>query len=131
MTKTKNYKHYGYNFKAYSKPVGHGWEVGCYFEGKPVFVGNFIHKKEANQWWKEFNHQMKSFFAKYDFPTKGPHQWMTKFFSNYCYKAYYKFLDTAFSKYTREYNKAYQQDYKKYKKLKPRWDKAHGTKYAA
>ncbi len=133
MTKTKNYSYCGYTFKAYCKPAGHGWEIGCYFDGKPLFVGNFVHKKEATQWWTEFNHTMKSFFAKYEFPHKGPTQWMTKFFTNYCYKAYYAWLDKSFAKYTKEYTKASKKDFVSYKKMKPTWQKSaqYGRKYAA
>ncbi len=119
--KTKDYNYYGYNFKAYYMNAGHGYEVGFTFEGKPLFVGNFVHKKEAMEWWKNFNNEIVYFFGKYEFPVKGPHQYMTKFFTNYIYTEYYAWLDKKFAKYNKEYAKAWKHDEKNYKKMKPNW----------
>lgn len=119
--KTKDYNYYGYNFKAYYMNAGHGYEVGFTFDGKPLFVGNFVHKKEAMEWWKNFNNEIIYFFGKYDFPVKGPHQYMTKFFTNYIYTEYYAWLDKKFAKYNKEYAKAWKHDEKNYKKMKPNW----------
>lgn len=119
--KTKDYNYYGYNFKAYYMNAGHGYEVGFTFEGKPLFVGNFVHKKEAMEWWKNFNNEIVYFFGKYEFPVKGPHQYMTKFFTNYIYTEYYAWLDKKFAKYNKEYAKAWKHDEKHYKKMKPNW----------
>ncbi|MBX9768807.1 MAG: hypothetical protein K2X47_16150 [Bdellovibrionales bacterium] len=116
MTKTRNFKYYGNTFKAYCKPVGHGYEVGCTFEGKHLFVGNFVHREEANAWWTHFCGEITTFFGKYEFPYKTSSQWMTKFFGSYMYKSYYAWLDKKFTKYTKEYTKAFKQGDKTYRK---------------
>ncbi|KYG65043.1 hypothetical protein AZI87_10725 [Bdellovibrio bacteriovorus] len=123
MNKTKHYEYYGHEFKSYFKPVGHGYEVGFTFEGKPLFVGNFVHKKEAMEWWRSFNQEIPYFFSKYEFPVDGPHQWMTKFFTNYMYTCYYAWLDKKFNKYTKEYTKSFESNVKFYKKMQPVWKK--------
>ena len=131
MTKTRNFRFYGHTFKSYCKPVGHGYEIGFTFEGKPLFVGNFIHKNEATKWWSYFNNEIRSFFNRYEFPQNGPTQWMTKFFSNYSYKCYYAWLDKNFYKYNREYTKAFKKDDLKYKRLKPTPSYYRSQRYAA
>ncbi len=130
MNKTKNYSFYGHSFKAYYKPVGHGYEVGFSFEGKPLFVGNFVHKKEALEWWKSFNQEIPYFFGKYEFPFNGPTQYMAKFFTNYMYTEYYAWLDKKFAKYNKEYAKAWKQDEKHYNKMQPSWKKYSDRKAA-
>ncbi|MGZ3775785.1 MAG: hypothetical protein ACXVCY_13135 [Pseudobdellovibrionaceae bacterium] len=130
MNKTKNFNYCGYNFKTYCNPVGHGWEVGLKFENKPLFVGNFVHKKEALEWWKHFNQQVPYFFNKYEFPFKGPHQYMTKFLTNFLYTDYYAWLDKKFAKYNKEYAKASKNDEKYYKKMQPVWKKYSERKSA-
>ncbi|HEX7672976.1 MAG TPA: hypothetical protein VF412_02325 [Bdellovibrio sp.] len=130
MNKNKNYSYYGYTFKAYYKPAGHGYEVGFTFEGKPLFVGNFVHKTEAMEWWKCFNQEIPYFFDKYEFPYKGPHQYMTKFFTNYMYTEYYAWLDKKFAKYNKEYAKAWKHNEKHYKKMQPVWKKTPDRKAA-
>jgi hypothetical protein len=132
MTKTKNYKHYGHTFKTYCKPVGNGWEVGMTFNNKSIFVGNFVHRAEANSWWSYFHREIRSFFHKYEYNSQGPTTWMTKFFGNYLYKSYYSWLDKKFTKYNREYSKACQKDSKYYQKMKPTWTKKfNSTRWAA
>ncbi|MGE0633669.1 MAG: hypothetical protein AB7O96_14745 [Pseudobdellovibrionaceae bacterium] len=131
MTKTRVYKYYGYTFKTYCKPVGHGYEVGCLFEGKPLFVGNFVHRPEMNQWWSFFNTEVKKFFNRHEFPFKGPTQWMTKFFTNHMYSCYYAWLDKKFTKYTREYTTACKMNEKQYRKMQPNWKKHGYLKHAA
>ena len=130
MNKAKNYEFYGYQFKSYFKPAGAGWEVGFTFEGKSLFVGNFVHKTEATQWWKTFNTEITYFFGKFEFPVKGPHQLMTKFFTNHMYQTYYAWLDKKFTQYNKEYTKACKTDVKNYKKMQPTWKK-HSEKRAA
>lgn len=115
--KFKNYQFGEMTFKAYCKPVGHGYEVGMTYKGKPVFVGNFVHKAEATLWWKNMGQCFKTFTTKYEYMPSASETWNCKFVSNYVYKFYYAWLDKAFSKYTKEYTKASAVDFKRYKKF--------------
>lgn len=115
--KFKNYEFGEMTFKSYCRPAGHGWEVGVTCAGKPMFVGNFVHKHEATHWWKKMNAEITSFCKKYDYMENASPTWHKKFFANYLYKCYYTWLDHAFGKYTREFNKAYSHDMKAYKKF--------------
>lgn len=123
-TKNKHYKFGHMGFKTYYRPAGHGYEIGMTYEGKNIFVGNFVHKTEANYWWKQMNHDMKSFLHSYEYYPTASSTWYCKFVGNYMYKNYYAWLDKAFNKYTREFKKASASDYKNYKKYeKTYWHK--------
>ncbi len=69
---TTTYKYGKHTCKAYKKPVGKGWEVGFTFGGTQIFVGNFIHAKEANAWWSKMNAEVRKFSKRYA-PRKTPH----------------------------------------------------------
>jgi hypothetical protein len=114
MTKFKTYKFGTMTFKQYFKPVGHGFEVGFIYGGKPVFVGNFIHAKEANQWWTKMSSELKFFFNKHEFVPTASTVWYNKYISNYLYKSYYAWLDKCFDKYNRSFTKATGADFKRY-----------------
>ena len=119
--KTKSYKHGKYTYKAYLKPVGQGYEVGFYFSGKPLFVGNFLHLNEANAWYTEMTKQISGFTKKYWVTPQSPRTFYNKFITQHLYKVYYSFLDKYFSKYTREYTREFNKHEKKYKQLKKDW----------
>jgi len=54
--KTNNYKFGKHTCKTYFRPAATGFEVGfCFGPGKPIFVGNFISRAEANKWWATLN----------------------------------------------------------------------------
>lgn len=106
---------------SYMKPVGHGWEVGFCFGKETVFVGNFIHPKEATKWWGVMNREMKTFTRRYSADVNASWGWYTKFFSHHLYKCYYSFLDQQFSKYQTEFARAVRQDEKKYKSFKGKY----------
>ncbi len=113
---------------AYSKTVGHGFEVGFYFGKNALFVGNFIHQKEATKWWVKMNKEMKTFTRRYRVAAEGYGTWYTKMFSRHLYNTYYTFLDHEFGKYQKNFSRACKQDAKKYQSIKKRWNK-HETFY--
>lgn len=118
------YKFGDYKCHAYCKQAGHGWEVGFWVGQNCVFVGNFIHQKEATKWWGTLNKEVKSFTKHYGFGEGASFAWYKKFFSTHLYKTYYTFLDSEFAKYHRTFDKAWKQDAKKYSTLKKKW---HGA----
>jgi hypothetical protein len=118
----KTYYRYGkYTCHAYSKQVGHGYEVGFYFGKHQVFVGNFIHRQEATKWWSMLNKEVKTFTRRYKVGPEASFAWYSKFFSRHLYKCYYAWLDQQFGKYQRNFDKACRQDVRKYQTFKKRW----------
>jgi hypothetical protein len=121
---TKTYQYGDFSFKTFCKQVGQGWEVSLYCSGKPYFVGNFIHKKEAMMWWKLFNKEIAAFSKKYWCSDDTPQQWYCHFMTNHLYKSYYSFLDKLFTRHNKNYRQAYFKDVKKYNKMKKTWEPA-------
>lgn len=115
---TRMYKYGKHTCKAYKKPCGKGFEVGFTFGGHEVFVGNFIHAKEANAWWTLMNNEVRKFGKKYAAAPNAPVTWTTKFLSNYMYKAYYSYLDKEFTKYHRGFTQAVKKDERRYSHFK-------------
>lgn len=124
--KKKVYKYGPHTFKAYLKPAGKGWEVGFTFGKTPIFVGNFIHKAEANKWWTLMNKEVRTFTGRYGLTPKAPISFYKKFLSNHLYKAYYAWLDKQFNKYEKNFLRAVNTNKKHYTKLKKthNWKKA-------
>lgn len=114
--KTKPYHFGDLKFEAYFRPAGFGWECGVKCKGKPVFVGNFVHKSEATLWWKELNKYMTQFCHKYEFMENAPPTWYPKFVGHYLYKHYYGFLDKVFTAHNRTYARHFTTDVTNYKK---------------
>ena len=121
---TKSYQYGDFSFKTYCKPAGQGYEVSLYCFGKPYFVGNFIHKKEALMWYRVFNKEINFFAKKYWCSNETPQEWYCHFLSNHLYKTYYSFLDKLFAHYNKSFARAYDKDVKKYLKLKKSWEPA-------
>lgn len=121
----RTYKYGKYTCKAYKKPCGKGFEIGFTFGGHEVFVGNFIHSREANAWWTIMNAELKKFGKKYAAAPNAPLTWTCKFMSNYIYKAYYNYLDREFSKHHRGFTQAVRKDERRYSSMKRHWD--HNT----
>lgn len=114
------YKEYqsgeGCCFKTYFRTFGANYEVGIMYDEKTIFFGNFINKTEAMAWYKEMAKEMTSFAKNYEYMPNMKMAWYMGFARNYFYNGYYKFLDNAFTKYGKEYKKAYVSDIKTYKK---------------
>jgi hypothetical protein len=121
MTTTRTYKYGKHTCKAYKKPVGKGFEVGFTFGATQIFVGNFIHAKEATAWWGMMNNEVKRFSKRYGMTAKAPVGWYSKFLSHHIYKVYYNHLDKQFSKYQKGYTKAFRRDERQYTHMKRHW----------
>lgn len=120
---TKTYKWGKFTGKAYKKPAGNGWEVGFTTGTQAIFVGNFIHAKEATAWWTLMNQNLRKFSKRYAPTPTTPTAWYRKFLSNYVYKAYYTFLEREFTKYHRGYKKAVAQDTRRFSNFQKAWAK--------
>jgi len=118
---TTTYKYGKHTCKAYKKAIGKGWEVGFYFGSKQIFVGNFIHAKEANAWWTKMNAEVRTFSKRYALPTKASPAFFCKFMTNYIYACYYTFLDRQFAKYNKGYAHACKQYERKFTSFKKSW----------
>jgi hypothetical protein len=114
----KVFKHGKYSCKAYKKTAGKGHEVGMTMQGQTLFVGNFIHAKEAAAWWKLMNAEMGKFMKRYGPAPHAPRALYTKFLSNTMYKAYYGYLDREFTKYNRGFAQAVKKDERKFSMFK-------------
>lgn len=119
--KTKNYSNGKYHFRSYYKTAGEGYEAGFYYGTTPVFVGNFIHSKEATQWYRIMNREISNFSKKYTVGATFPINWYLHFAKNHLYKCYYGYLDRIFARYNRDFATAFKRDEKKYYKMKKTW----------
>jgi len=120
--KTNNYKFGKYTCKAYFKPAATGFEVGfCFGPGKPIFVGNFISRAEANKWWATLNRRVKLYTTKYWIPKNAPIAWYRRFLSHSLYNDYYTFTSKLVGKHHREFTRLANTDARKYKTMKKRF----------
>ena len=119
--KKKKYSNGKYKFTAYLKPAGEGWEVGFYSGEGQIFMGNFIHWKEASHWYTIMNTQIHDFSKKYTVGPMFPVSWYTHFAKNHLYKCYYAYLDKVFTGYNRSYETAFKKDVKKYNQMQKNW----------
>jgi len=115
--KTKSYSYGDWSWKTYLKKVGSGWETGFLFDGKPIFVGNFIYPQEASRWYALMNREISSFAKTYKVGSNFPAAWFKSFFSNHLYRFYYAYLDKLFAKYNRSYQAAVSRDVRRYKQF--------------
>lgn len=121
MMKKKHYKIGKYKCRTYFKTVGLGYEVGFFLGTRKIFVGNFIHSKEANTYWTQLNNEIQNFGKKYWISPKASVNWYSKFFTRHLYTSYYKFVNKHLTRHTREYTTALKKDQLKYKQLKKNW----------
>lgn len=123
--RTKTYRYGKFSCKTYWKTVGNGFETCFVFNGKCIFVGNFIHSQEANRWWGIMNHEIKRFGKKYTTGHCFPVNWVGNFLSNHLYRLYYLYLDRIFSKYNHTYKKALVKDLRTFRQMKKRFHTTH------
>jgi hypothetical protein len=125
--KTKNFRNGKYACKSYLKPAGRGYEVGFTLGGAPLFVGNFIHSSEANQWYSRMNQEIKSFSKKHPVGKTYPKTWFSHFLKSHLYKNYYSFLDKTFTRHEKSFTREFKKNQRKYKKLKSKWQPKERT----
>lgn len=119
--KSKSYKHGKSTYKSYFKKAGYGYEVGVVYKGKPLFVGNFIKSKEANEWYRKMNSEITTFAKRYWATEDTSTAFYTKFLGNHIYNHYYKYINKVIPTAHRQFDKAFNQDLKKYRNLKTNW----------
>ncbi|MCB0394949.1 MAG: hypothetical protein KDD25_10335 [Bdellovibrionales bacterium] len=126
--KTKTYKYGKITFKTYLKKVGHSYECGLVFSGKPVFLGNFVHSAYATKWWGVMNQEIRKFSTKFCTSGTVSKTWYTNFLSHHVNVAYFNFLDKILGKYNRAAVSAVSKNSTKYRRLKRNWattDRVH------
>jgi hypothetical protein len=130
--KSKMYKLGPNKYKAYMKPVGHGYEVGFMWGTKPLFVGNFVHQTEAATWFDMMKREYDRFARKYTPATAKGNGWAfyNKFIANTLYKHYYDYLDKCFGRHTRNYHREHARDVRAYKRMKQHWPVKENMPYA-
>ena len=117
-----NYKFGTHRCHTYVKTAGKGFEVGFLVGKDSVFVGNFIHKKEATQWFSIMNKEIRTFSRRYWVVPTASLTWYRRFLTNSLYKSYYRFLDHHFNRYQRTYTTAFKKDIRRYQALKKGWN---------
>ena len=127
--KTKFYRSKGLTGRTYLKACGSGFETGFVLNGTPVFVGNFIHAKEATLWWNLLNREIRKFSKKYAVGTKFPLTWFRHFMAHHLYKTYYSFLDRLFARYSRSFERAVVKDMRKYQRIRKQWQASERTPF--
>lgn len=131
MTKAQTYKYGPHQMKTYFKPAGNGFEVGMVYEGRHYFMGNFVHKAEANRWWGFLNREIRTFAKRYWVSPDASFNWYCQFLSKHLYSCYYKFLDKLFTKYNKNFYRAYTKDVRKYNRIKRNFDKTERYSFHA
>ena len=119
--RTKSFRNGKTTCRSYLKPAGRGWEVGFLYGTKPIFVGNFVFKTEATQWYTTMNKRLRLFGKRYSVGKTYPKGWFTGFLKSYLYEGYYKHLNRVFNKHTRTFHKGVSTGERQYKRLNKRW----------
>ena len=119
--KTRTFRNGRAACRSYLKPVGRGWEVGFFQGTKPLFIGNFIHRAEANQWYTRMNREIRTFSKRYKVGKTYPQTWYTKFLSGHLYNTYYKNINKFVNKHNRNAKRIFNQGQRKYNSLNRRW----------
>jgi hypothetical protein len=104
--KTKRYRNGSLTCRAYQRAVGSGWEVGFDWNGRTVFLSNFVRSAEANRWYALMNREVRAFNARYKVTRAFPKGLYGKFLSSHLYNRYFAFLDRLFAQHSRTYARA-------------------------
>ncbi|MCX6102910.1 MAG: hypothetical protein NT000_06565 [Proteobacteria bacterium] len=120
--KVKTYKNGKNDFTAYLKDLGTGWEAG-FTNGtpKPIFIGNFIHATEANEWFNLMNTEITKFNKKFTVGSHCPADWFTSFMGGHLYKQYYNFINRVLTQHSRRYEQLVERETKKYRQMNRNW----------
>jgi len=116
--KTKTWRNGTTQCRSYIKAAGNGFEVGFYSGSKLLFVGNFIHSNEATKWYTAMNKEIRTFGHRFRVAKTYSPTFMWRLLSNHLYRRYYQFLDTCFSRYNRNFQRAVTRDIRQYKNTK-------------
>ncbi len=101
--------------RSYVKSAGQGWEVGFVFNGKNIFVGNFIYRNEATRWYALMNRTIRSFSYKNKVTPNFPKTQYAQFLAGHLYRTYYAFLDKLFAGYSKNWNRTVARNARKFK----------------
>lgn len=115
--KTKNYRTGTQACKSYLKPAGNGWEVGFKFGPKATFVGNFVNSKEANEWYRMMNNEIRSFAKRYRVSPKFSKARYGHFLTAHLYNKYYTFINKCLSANKRTWTKELNKDLRTFRRL--------------
>jgi hypothetical protein len=119
--KNKTYRYGKLQFRAYIKPVGQGYEAGLVFEGKSLFVGNFVHSAEANKWWGRMNLELRNFISRFKAADTVSKVWYCKFITAHINKCYYAFIEKQIVLHERKAERQFNSHARQYKGLKRNW----------
>ena len=116
--KTKTFRYGNISCRTYLKSVGHGWETAFVFDGRTVFLGNFVNSSEASRWYGIMNREIARFGKKYTVGVKFPVSWFKNFISNHLHRFYYAFLDKIFAKKLHHFDSVSVRDIRNYRRMK-------------
>ena len=119
--KSKTYRNGKTTFRAYLREVGMGYEVGFTTSGKAIFVGNFIHLGEANQWYTKMNGEIRTFAKRFCVGRNCPKSWYTHFMASHLYKHYYTFVNRVLTQHNRKATQTFTRETRRYQRLNREW----------
>lgn len=120
--KTNTYRNGSKSCRSYLKTVGNGYEVGFYYGGNPIFLGNFIHSGEANQFYSLMRNELRGFGMKFKVGGTYPQSWFKSFLSAHLQRCYYNFVNFQVRRHQMEAKKTYGKNVKTYRKLNRNWN---------
>mgnify|MGYP003572928010 CR=1 FL=1 len=119
--KTRNYRNGNSTCKTYQKPAGRGWEVGFLYGTKPLFVGNFVHSREANEFYSIMKREVGKFAKRYKVGKTYSQSWFKAFIGAHLHKYYYAYVNKQIRKHYTWANQTYGKNLRTYKRISRRW----------
>ena len=116
--KTRRYRYGTARFESFHRAVGHGYEVGLNFRGRPLFLGNFVHAPEAARYYALLNKQIRAFARRFPGISPTPPPWYRKMLADYIYSGYYAYLRPLIPAHGRMFRRALVTDMRKWRKQK-------------